>query len=126
MATVVKNADRLRAKFAKLRSEVKADILKNSVLSASLVIENGAKARVRVKTGTAKRSISTWIKEQSPDRVVAAIGTPKMSSDGKSLSYTWYLEFKYPFLRPAYDQGKNEAKAELHAAIAMQISKCAR
>jgi hypothetical protein len=121
MAASVKNADRLKKKFAKLRSALQADILANAVIAGALPIQNAAKENVRVDTGTAKRSISTWLLEKSNTKVLAAIGTPKMSSDGKSLSYTWYLEFKYPFLRPAYDSYKHEAQKIIQEAIKQQL-----
>lgn len=126
MASSVKGWDKLQKKFQALDRGLQVKLLETAVTAGALVIENDAKEKVRVKTGTAKRSISHWILEQSNEKLLMAIGTPKMSSDGISLSYTWYLEFRYPFLRPAFDTKRKEAVSEVKDAIAEQIQKIAR
>jgi len=123
MASTVKNFDKLLKEFNALDEAVKGKLGENAVLAGCLPIENRAKDLVRVKTGTAKRSIQSQIIESLQDKILASIGTPTMSSDGVSLSYTWFLELRYPFLRPAFDSEKQAAIKEIGLALQEQIRK---
>lgn len=122
MSNSIKGAKELMRKFKAMSNELKAPMCKNAVLAGALPIVNDAKDRARVKTGTMKRSIHSEIIEERDDFILASIGTPTMS-DGKNMSYAWYVEFKYPFLRPAFDSQRNAAVKEVQAALYEQLTK---
>lgn len=83
--------------------------LRTAVHAGALVIENEAKERAPVRTGTLRRSINTQVQDFSPTRIVARIGP--------NTEYAAFLEFgtrrmaARPYMRPALDSKRAEAAA---------------
>lgn len=80
------------------------------------LIENEAKARVPVRTGTLRRSINTEVREQG-NRVIAQVGP--------NTEYAAFIEFgtsrmaAQPYMRPALDL----MRAQAIAAVLLEIRK---
>lgn len=83
--------------------------LRDAVYAGALVIENEAKLRAPVLTGTLRRSINTQVENRGELRVVARIGP--------NTDYAAFLEFgtsrmaARPYMRPALDSKRAEATA---------------
>lgn len=90
--------------------------LRDAVYAGALVIENEAKLRVPVRTGTLRRSINTQVVFQSSTRVTARIGP--------NTDYAAFVEFgtvrmaARPYMRPALDSKRGEATETIRRIMA--------
>ena len=90
-------------------------VLPDAVHGGALIIENDAKARSPIRTGTLRRSINTQTEQRGPDRVVAHIGP--------NTDYAAFLEFgtrkmaARPYMRPALDEKGKEARETILAVL---------
>jgi len=127
------------ATLARRRASVAEANLVAAAEAGALPIQNAAKEKARRRSGTLSRSIHTEVIEQSPTRVVVAIGTdleyaaihefggtivPKNGQylkfpglDGEDVFVKEVTIRAQPYLRPAYDERKAEAVAEMKAAL---------
>lgn len=115
----IKGLNNLTRKFHKLQKAAQGRILENAVTAGCLPIQNAAVVKAPVETGTLRRSIHTEIISSSESSVRASVGT--------DVEYAPYQEFgtvhipAHPYLRPAFDEQKNNAKNEIAAALKAQI-----
>lgn len=85
----------------------------------ALIIENEAKARVPVRTGFLRRSISSDVQWSGRNRVVVTIGP--------NAEYGAFVEFgtsrmgAQPYMRPAIDLKRGEANAAVLREVAKAI-----
>lgn len=114
----IEGLDDLKAAFAKLDKAMQGQTLKNAVRAGSLIIERGAIVKCPVLTGNLRRSIHTEINGTNT-LVQADIGT--------DVGYAPHVEFgtvhmaAQPYLRPAFDESKDKAIAEIGDALKAQL-----
>lgn len=105
----------LAAKLTRLEGAIASDNLSKATMAGALVIEGLAKQKVHVITGNLKRSIHSEIEQSSATAATAKVGT--------NVEYSVYEEFgtryrpPHPYLRPALDEGGNEAQRVIGEAL---------
>lgn len=110
----------LEAKLGRLSNAMAAQHLANATLAGALVIEAGAKEKAPVRTGNLRRSIHSAIVESSATHAAAMVGT--------DVEYAPYLEYgtrrmsARPYLRPALDERKDQARVVIEAALRNLLS----
>lgn len=121
----IRGLDDLLTKFQKLKSE-ELD-LTAAIFSGALIIQEIAVIKAPYDTGTLRRSITIRLQVTS-GKILARIGTNLVYArrveygfaDTDSLGRTFNQAGK-PYLRPAYDTGKDKAIKEITGALAAQI-----
>ncbi len=93
---------------------------KRALLAAGNVIRDAARARVRVRTGKLRGTIFTKI---NPEGTEAKIGPSKRGYYGVFLELGTKKMPAYPFLKPAYENSREEAIAKLAEAEREELSK---
>lgn len=120
MATVnVEGVEELVAKLQGLAAKATGAQAAAALRAGALLIENDARQKAPIKTGTLRRSIHTNV-ETAGDGAVARIGT--------NVEYAIYLEMgtsrmrARPYLRPAFDGNRNQALAEIRRALQAMVT----
>lgn len=123
----VKGLKELQAKFKKLEREA-PKVAERAGLAGGLIIQELAVMKVPKVSGTLSRSITVRVASTN-SRITVRIGT--------NLEYARRIEFGFndtdslgrrfnqpaqPYLRPAFDQGKAKALAEIRAALIAQLN----
>lgn len=115
----IKGLDDLKAAFAKLDKTMQGQTLKNAVRAGSLPIQNTAVVRCPKKSGNLSRSIHTEI---------TGTNTYVQADIGTDVEYAPYVEFgtihqsAQPYLRPAFDEQKDNAIKEIGDALKAQLN----
>ena len=112
--------DDLNKAFKRLAENTQGQVLQNAVRAGMLPIQNAAIEKVPVLTGNLRRSIHTEI-EGSNTYVEAQCGT--------DVVYAAVIEFgnesgtrtAQPYLRPAFDENKDNAVKEIGEALKAQL-----
>lgn len=138
MKGVVRGSRELSAKLAAMGRDVSKD-LQTATVAGALVIQNLAKEKAVYVTGNMRRSIHIGgHEEHAPDsrdivqRGQERVPQPQVSGDevtvfvGTDVEYAPAVEFgdeetgraAKPFMRPAYDEGREDAMQEVGAALA--------
>lgn len=117
MATDVQtNMAEVNGKLLQMERAMRKDALKTAVLAGALPIETLAKVIVHKDTGNLARSIHSEA-DASEESAAARVGT--------NVDYALAEEFRagggHAYLRPAYDGGRDEALAEIVAALQQVI-----
>lgn len=105
----------LKAAFGKLRGAITAQDLEAAVKSGATVIQNAAKAKAPVRSGTLRRSITHETRERSATRVRVVVG-PSVPY-GRAVELGKGNRRAKPYLRPAFDEKKDEARQEIRDAL---------
>jgi HK97 gp10 family phage protein len=106
----VTGVDKLNATLKGLKAKASGAQLATALRAGGLVIETPAKAKAPVLTGNLRRSIHTE---------VSSSGTKAQARVGTNTEYAPHVEFgtsrqrAQPYLRPAYDENKGRAVAEV-------------
>lgn len=99
----IEGFDELVKALAKFPDDA-AEVMASSVMQGALIVQDDAKVRCPVDTGTLKRSIHSEFEEQTPNSASAVVGT--------DVEYGKYVEFgtsrmsAQPYLRPAVDENR--------------------
>lgn len=102
--TEIINGKELAEKFKKAGKEVQSKIDK-ALMKAGLLVERSAKMIVHVDTGRCRASITTRL----AGNATAEVGT--------IVEYAPHLEKRYPFLKPALENNKQQIKQILHKGL---------
>lgn len=121
MATRVtmRGDDELVATLRKLAGKATKAQARAALMAGALPIQTAAVQKAPVLTGTLRRSIHTETAETA-DGAVARVGT--------NVEYAPHQEFGtsrmagQPYLRPAYDEKKNEALREIGRALTEMVT----
>lgn len=112
----VEIASAFESKIAAMVRALGEDALNEPLLAGGWIIANEAKRRAAYKTGTLRRDIRPEIVENG----VVMVGTSvpygrriEFGFIGKDSRGRNYHQAARPFLRPAYDEKKGEAMAEV-------------
>lgn len=137
----LRGIDQLQGKLKAMSSIGRGAVLRNAVTSGALIIQTQAATNAAVLSGTLRRSITTEIK-QSGSKITALIGTNLEYAaqrefggviSAKSAPFlvfqvngTWVMvksvtQKAHPFLRPAFEDKKAEALAEITRALITQL-----
>ena len=123
----LKGLGNFKAKIAQLK-DGGVGLAKKAVFSGALIIQSLAVQKAAYKTGTLRRSITINVVVKG-QVVIARIGT--------NLEYARRIEYGFmdtdsrgrvyhqaarPYLRPAFDEGKAQANAEMKAALVAQLN----
>lgn len=115
----LKGDDELVAKLQKLAGKATKAQARAALMAGALPIQTAAVQKAPVLTGTLRRSIHTETAETS-DGAVARVGT--------NVEYAPHQEFGtsrmagQPYLRPAYDERKDEALREIGRALTEMVT----
>ncbi len=115
----VLNMNQVNAKFAKMTMALQGHILGKAAQAGMLLIVNEGKERVHKITGTLARSLHVGQPSSNGDSATVRGGT--------NVSYAATEEFgnefrpPHPYLRPAFDNQKEAALAEVSAALADMV-----
>jgi excinuclease UvrABC helicase subunit UvrB len=71
-----------------------------AVMQAGMLVERDAKINVRVDTGRLQNSIATRLAESDESVIASEVGT--------NVKYAKVVEYKYPYLYPAYENNKQK------------------
>ena len=122
MITVSLSGDReLYQKLSAMSNAAASDVLEKGVVAGATIVQKGAQARVRRRSNKLAGAIKVAVGEKSRDRAVAGV---RISRKG---FYWRFIEFghvikrtrkgpvvghapAYPFLRPAFDESKDQIK----------------
>ena len=122
---IIQGADDLQKKLSRLSGAAIGKALATSAKAGALKIENAAKKKVPVRTGTLKRSIHSEITSQTDTSIVVTTGpaTPyarviEFGSDEKGQ----HRKAK-PYLRPAFDEQVDTARDTIKASFKKIIDK---
>lgn len=138
----VKGLDELMRNFDKFSKAAQGRTVSTAVQAGALLIENGAKAKAAYLTGTLRRDIHTEMEKETPTEATALVGTnleyaPHVEFGTKAhdilpknkRALYWpgarhpVKKVRHPgtspqpFLRPAYDEKKDEAIREMGEAF---------
>lgn len=135
----------LRAKFKRLDAITQSRMLRNAVFAGLLPITNEAQRLAPYKSGTLRRSIHPEIVTEREGYVEGATGTdveyaaqrefggvieaknaPYLvfrTADGKLIRTKKVMQAATPYMRPAFDNKRNEAVDEVAEALNEQIRK---
>lgn len=111
----------LMRKLTQLSTAMATGILEKAVLDGAEVYEEGMRRRVPTRTGRLKKSITKETTKKSPVMVTVDVGP------GKGGFYGLFLEFgtrkmaARPFMRPAFDEDKEEVVAVVSAKLKASI-----
>lgn len=121
----VQIASSFESRVAAIVRALGEEALNEPLLAGGWIIANEAKKRAPYKTGTLRRDIRPEIVEDG----VVAVGTSvpygrriEFGFIGKDSRGRNYHQAARPYLRPAYDEKKNEAIAEVVEALRDIIS----
>lgn len=122
------NLAEFRAQLAELGKGLAERALVVAVKAGGLLIQNAAKEHAPYKTGELRRSIHMEVAESDDAHVVLDIGTdvpyaPRIEfgfADTDKLGREYHQEAR-PYLRPAFDENKDAAIAEINAALVRMI-----
>lgn len=113
--TVTGTAD-LQRKLSRMSDNVKGRNLAAATLAGAMVIEQRAKELTPVRTGNLRRSIHSQLADSRPESASAKVGT--------NVEYSPYVEYgtrrmsARPYLRPALDEKRAEARRVIKEAFA--------
>jgi HK97 gp10 family phage protein len=114
----------LKRKLLDMSEEMRQAKLEAAVLTGGQLIKNEAQVRAPVKTGTLRRSITVQISESSATSASAAIGTNlayarriEFGFNGRDKLGRLYSQPAQPYLRPAFDQERENAYREIQDAL---------
>lgn len=132
MAVILTGAKSAKRMFDKVSREA-ANHLERAVTAGALVVQNEAKQKAPVRTGNLRRSIHTETTRKRVTSVTVATGTDAEYarriefgfSDTDSLGRS-YNQPAQPYLRPAFDENRDEVMAEIEAAFDDIIRRAAR
>ena len=116
----VKGDKELHAAFKRLKGVARGQALLTAAKAGILPIQNEAIILVAYKSGTLRRSIHTEVLEEKNTSVLVATGTDVTYArriefgfnDTDSLGRS-YHQSAQPYMRPAYDNKRSEAIAEV-------------
>lgn len=108
-------SNRVRAFLVKIENELEPG-LQRIFLEHAHIVKNTAKSIVRVDTGTLKKSIRvehvvSWGKEKHI--AVRSGGYFVNPKTGRLCDYAGYVEQRYPYMRPAYEQDRPYLEADV-------------
>jgi len=116
-----------RAQLKRLSDAANADALADAVTAGLMLIQNAAKEKAPVRTGTLRRSLHIEVEEKRRNYAMAALGTDVVyaamqefggvvkNAFGKGITVTIPA---HPYLRPAWDENIDAAKREIKDALA--------
>jgi HK97 gp10 family phage protein len=114
----------LKRKLQNMSEEMRQAKLETAVLAGGQLIKNEAQVRVPVLTGTLRRSITVQISESNATSASAAIGTNlayaariEFGFNGRDSRGRLYSQPAQPYLRPAFDQERENAYLEIQDAL---------
>jgi HK97 gp10 family phage protein len=114
----------LKRKLLDMSEAARQAKLEAAVLAGGQLIKNEAQVRAPVKTGTLRRSITVQISESSATNASAAIGTNlayarriEFGFNGRDKLGRLYSQPAQPYLRPAFDQERENAYLEIQDAL---------
>lgn len=114
----------LKRKLLDMSEEMRQAKLEAAVLAGGQLIKNEAQVRVPVLTGTLRRSITVQISESNATSASAAIGTNlayaariEFGFNGRDRLGRLYSQPARPYLRPAFDQERENAYREIQDAL---------
>jgi HK97 gp10 family phage protein len=114
----------LKRKLLDMSEATRQAKLEAAVLTGGQPIKNEAQVRAPVKTGTLRRDITVQIVESTPTSAIAAIGTgvpygPRIEFgfNGRDKLGRLYSQPAQPYLRPAFDQERENAYREIQDAL---------
>jgi HK97 gp10 family phage protein len=114
----------LKRKLLDMSEEMRQAKLEAAVLTGGQPIKNEAQVRAPVKTGTLRRDITVQIVESTPTSAIAAIGTSvpygpriEFGFNGRDKLGRLYSQPAQPYLRPAFDQERENAYLEIQDAL---------
>lgn len=116
MAVLIQNLPALRRDFAQLTERMQRGVLRDAMRSAARPVVASAKAKVPVRTGALKRSIShrVSVKRSSAE---ATIGFDRKIFYGRFIELGTSKMSAKPFLRPALDESEQKIADAFVAAI---------
>jgi hypothetical protein len=129
----VKSGDKeLKAAFARLHAAARGPALTSAAKVGILPIQNAAIANAPYLTGTLARSIHTEEIEETDHSAMVATGTDVVYAARLEYGFNatdalgrTYHQPARAYMRPAYDDHRDEAIAEVEAALRDILSKAA-
>jgi len=107
----------------KLPDRLAAKVIRSATLSGAGIIRKEARNRVSVDDGVLKKSISSKIKEKTTTSVTYSVGPTNKAFYGTFLEFGTENIRPQPFLRPAFDEKKNEAAKKIEERIMKGIER---
>lgn len=106
-----------------LPGKVAGKVIRSATLSGAGIIRKEARRRVSVDDGTLKKSISSKLKDKSDTHVTYSVGPTNKAFYGTFLEFGTEHIRPQPFLRPAFDEKKNEAAKKIEERLMKGIEK---
>lgn len=121
----------LDMKLRRMAASLSGPQLNAAMKAGAVLITNRAKQLAPYDTGTLRRSIHELVVRVG-SQVIAYVGVPKLSEDGDDMGYSIYQEFgtsrmrAHPYLRPAFNETKDDAIREIADAVKELVDDNAR
>lgn len=106
--------------------EAAADALEEAAEAGADIVLEDAKARVPVRTGTLKESLTKETTEKTAGRAVVSVGPGKEGFYGRFVELGTSKTAPRPFLRPALDKNRRGVKAAVGDRVKAALEKVVR
>lgn len=118
--------DKLERALKKLPGKIAGKVIRSATLAGAGVIRKEARSRVSVDDGVLKKSISSKIKDKSPTHVTYSVGPTNKAFYGTFIEFGTESITAKPFLRPAFDEKKDEAARKIEERLMKGIEREAK
>lgn len=123
MASTIRfdGAEDLLGKFKAMTEDARLNTLSHAVQPAAEYVKEAIFARAPVRTGKLASSIETVALTESADRFVTGIQIAPEAFYWKMIEFGTVRMQAQPFIRPAFDSSRNQARTEMRDGIRDQV-----